>query len=56
MEKLRRNPDFEGREATRPRSPLPPHLTALPGSEDIGAAPHLVHRGGTGYTPLPAQL
>ena len=48
--------DFEGREATRPGSLLPPHLTALPGSEDIGAAPPLIHRGGTGYTPLPAWL
>ena len=33
--------------ATRPASLLSPHLTVLPGSEDIGAAPTPVHRGGT---------
>ena len=56
LEELRHNPCFEGRDATRPGSLLPPHLTALPCSEDIGAAPPPVHRGGTWYTPLPAWL
>ena len=51
LEELRHYPDIEGREATITGSLLPPHLTALSGSEDIGAAPPPVHRGGTGYTP-----
>ena len=56
MEELRHNPDSEGREAKSPGPLLPPHLTSLSGSEDIEAAPPPVHRGGTGYSPLPAWL
>ena len=43
-------------EPTRPGSLLPPHFTALPGSEDIGAAPPPVHRESTMCTPIPARL
>ena len=50
------NPDFEGREASRPGSTIPTHLIALPDSEDIGAAPHRVHRGGAGHSTLQARL
>ena len=56
LEELCHNPDFEGRKATKPGSLLLPHLTALPGSEDIGEAPPPVHCGGTGYTALLAWL
>ena len=40
----------------RPGPLLTPNLTALSGSEDIGAAPPPVHRGGTGSSLLPARL
>ena len=40
----------------RPGSLLPPHLTALPDSEDIGAASPPIHRGCTVYTLLPPRL
>ena len=43
-------------EATRPGSFLPPHLTALPGSEDIGVAPPPVRRESTMCTLIPARL
>ena len=55
-EELRHNPDFEGKEVTKPSSLLPLHLTPLPGSENIGAAPPPIHRGGNGYTLLPARF
>ena len=48
--------DIPAKFGTRPGSLLPPHLTALPGNEDIGAALPPVHRGGTGYMHLPAEL
>ena len=53
LEELRHNPDPEGREASQSESP---YLTALPGSEDTGAAHPPVHRGGAGHLPLPALL
>ena len=56
LDEFHHNPDFEGREATRPGLLLPPHLTALPCSEDVGVALPPVHRGGTGYTYLSAWL
>ena len=56
LEELRHNPNFEGREASRPKSLLLPHLTALPGSEDTRAAlAPPVHRGGAWHMPLPAR-
>ena len=50
------NLNFQGMAASRPGSLLPPNLAALPGSEDTGAAPHPVHCGGAGHTPLPTRL
>ena len=35
---------------------LPPHLTALPSSQDTGAAHPPVHCGGAGHSPLPARF